>query len=383
MENTVLKSDWKKVMKTSSKSSFAVLLFCGLSYLLLELFQPFIVKFLSKNGYMLSADTQTFFQYILLYLVIFPIIIVAFQIISKKENRVSIKSGFCIPKKSFWWVTKWLLISFSVSMTVTAVGSYLLFVISAVTGVDISGTDMFFDSASLIAIPEIVLDTVPTLIFAPIMEEILFRGVIYKNDEKLGCVFASITSSVLFGFWHMTLSQIILASVLGFFSCYLYRKTKSIFPSMILHFLNNFKSVIGIIILKRMGVTNMTDYMTSAQDIVANHLTELMLLLVFLLVIGVMNLVGFSLLVITIVNKKMKIKPDESVAVPVMKNDMESFVVDTEINEPEINACDIIEEPEIIEEKMSGFKKALLYYCSPVTIVTYGVLIYGLVMRIL
>lgn len=383
MENTVLKSDWKKVMKTSSKSSFVVLLFCGLSYLLLELFQPFIVKFLSKNGYMLSADTQTFFQYILLYLVIFPIIIIVFRVISKKENRINQKSGFCIPKKSFWWVTKWLLISFSVSMTVTAVGSYLLFVISAVTGVDISGTDMFFDSASLIEIPEIVLDTVPTLIFAPIMEEILFRGVIYKNDEKLGCVFASITSSVLFGFWHMTLSQIILASVLGFFSCYLYRKTKSIFPSMILHFLNNFKSVIGIIILKRMGVTNMTDYMTAVQDIVENHMTELMLLLVFLLVIGVMNLVGFSLLVITIVNKKMKIKPDESVAVPVMKNDMESFVVDTEINEQETNACAIIEEPEIVEEKMSGFKKVLLYYCSPVTIVTYGVLIYGLVMRIL
>lgn len=383
MENTVLKSDWKKVMKTSSKSSFAVLLFCGMSYLLLELFQPFIVKFLSKNGYMLSADTQTFFQYILLYLVIFPIIIIVFRVISKKENRINQKSGFCIPKKSFWWVTKWLLISFSVSMTVTAVGSYLLFVISAVTGVDISGTDMFFDSASLIEISEIVLDTVPTLIFAPIMEEILFRGVIYKNDEKLGCVFASITSSVLFGFWHMTLSQIILASVLGFFSCYLYRKTKSIFPSMILHFLNNFKSVIGIIILKRMGVTNMTDYMTAVQDIVENHMTELMLLLVFLIVIGVMNLVGFALLVITIVNKKMKIKPEDSLTVPVMKNDMESFVVDTEINEPETNACAIIEEPEIVEEKMSGFKKVLLYYCSPVTIVTYGVLIYGLVMRIL
>ncbi len=381
MENTVLKSDWKKVMKTSSRSSFPILLFCGFSYLFLELFAPFISKILKKNGFILTENFDTIFEYILIYLVIFPIIILAFQLVSKKENRVSIKSGFCMPKKPFLWIVKWLVIAFSISTIVTALGGCVLFLISALTGVDVSGTNSFFASATLVTVPTYIADTVPPLLFAPIFEEILFRGVIYKNDEKLGCVFASVTSSLIFGFWHMTLSQIILASVIGFFSCYLYRKTKSIFPSMILHFIVNLKSVFGTLLLKKMGVTNIADYMATSHDLVKNNMTELMLMLLLLLFIGLLNLIGFALLVITIVNKKMEIKPNESVRVPMMKNEVE--ISEAYLSEPDMNERDIIEEPEIKEEKMSGFKKSLLYYCSPVTVITYGVLVFGLVMRIL
>ena len=278
MENTVLKSDWKKVMKTSSRSSFPVLLFCGFCYLFLELFVPFISKVLKKNGFILTENFDTMFGYILIYLVIFPIIILAFQFVSKKENRVSIKSGFCMPKKSFLWIVKWLVIAFSISTLVTALGGAFLFFISALTGVDVSGTNLFFASATLVTVPSYIADTIVPLLFAPIFEEILFRGVIYKNDEKLGCIFASVTSSLIFGFWHMTLSQIVLGSVLGFFSCYLYRKTESIFPSMILHFIVNLKSVIATLLLKDMGVTNISDYMSTAPDLMKNNMTQLMLM---------------------------------------------------------------------------------------------------------
>ncbi len=381
MENTILKSDWKKVMKTSSRSSFPILLFCGLCYLFLELFAPFISKVLKKNGFILTENFDTMFGYILIYLVIFPIILLAFQLISRKGNRVSIKSGFCMPKKSFLWIVKWLVIAFSISTLVTALGGAFLFFISALTGVDVSGTNLFFASATLVTVPTYIADTIPPLLFAPIFEEILFRGVIYKNDEKLGCVFASVTSSLIFGFWHMTLSQIFLGSVLGFFSCYLYRKTKSIFPSMILHFIVNLKSVIATLLLKSMGVTNISDYMSTAPDLLKNNMTQLMLMFVLLIFIGLLNFIGFALLVITIVNKKMEIKPNESEKVPMMKNEVE--ISEARNSELYMSEHDIIVEPEIKEEKMSGFKKTLLYYCSPVTVVTYGVLIFGLVMRIL
>ena len=381
MENTILKSDWKKVMKTSSRSSFPVLLFCGFCYLFLELFAPFISKVLKKNGFILTENFDTMFGYILIYLVIFPIVILAFQLVSKKENRVSIKSGFCKPKKSFLWIVKWLVIAFSISTLVTALGGAFLFFISALTGVDVSGTNLFFASATLVTVPSYIADTIVPLLFAPIFEEILFRGVIYKNDEKLGCIFASVTSSLIFGFWHMTLSQIVLGSVLGFFSCYLYRKTESIFPSMILHFIVNLKSVIATLLLKSMGVTNISDYMSTAPDLMKNNMTQLMLMFVLLLFIGLLNLIGFALLVITIVNKKMEIKPNESVRIPMMKNEVE--ISEARYSEADMSEHSIIVEPEIKEEKMSGFKKALLYYSSPVTIVTYGVLIFGLVMRIL
>lgn len=383
----VKNNDWKLVMKTSSKSSLPVLLFCGLSYLLLELFRPFVTDVLKDNGFILTENFNTMFEYVLIYLVIFPIIILIFQLISKKENRVSIKSGFSKPKKSFLWIVKWLLISFSASMILSVIGSYFLFAITAITEVDVTGIDLFLGLGTLVTVPNYIVLTVPTLLFAPIFEEVFFRGVVYKNDEKLGFVFASITSSLIFGFWHMTLSQIILASVLGFFNCYLYRRTGSIFPSMILHFITNLKSVFAIFILKNMGITGALDYATMSEDILTDHLTEILLLLVLLLVIGLMTLAGFVLLVVTIVKKKMEIKPEEYVVLPMMKNENEiierEIITEDVVDEPEMNTADIIEEPEVEEKKMSGFKKVLLYYCSPITIVTYGVLIYGLIMRIL
>lgn len=376
MENTIKNYEWKKVMKTSSKSSFPILIYCILNVLLLELLTPFLLKVLRNNGFILTDNFATFFCYILIYLVMFPIMILAFQLVSKKENRASIKSGFCMPKKSFLWILKWLVISFSVSMIVSLFGTFILIAISAITGVDVSGTNMFFASASLLTVPTYVIDTIPPLLFAPILEEILFRGVIFKNDEKLGFVFASVTSSLLFGFWHQTLSQIFLASVLGFVSCYLYKETKSIFPSMLLHFINNAKSVFGVFILKRMGVTNLSDSMKLNEETITEHMTEVLLLFILLLFVVFLMILGFVLLVITIVKKKMEIKPDEYVLTPVMINE-------AEISESEMNTCDIIEEPEIEEKKMSGFKKAILYYCSPVTVITYAMLIYGLVMRII
>ena len=374
-------------MKTSSKSSFPILLFCGLCYLLLELFRPFVSDVLQDNGFILTENFDTMFLYVLIYLVVFPIIILIFQFISKKENKISIKSGFRKPEKSFLWVVKWLLIAFSASMIISIIGTYLLFAISAIIGVDVTGTNMFFPTATALVVPNYIVYTVPMLVFAPIFEELFFRGVAYKNDEKLGFVFASITSSLLFGFWHMTASQIILASTLGFFSCYLYRKTGSIFPSMILHFFTNLKSVFGLFILERMNISNMSDYMSMSEEMITEHLTEILLLLALLMFIGVLTLVGFVLFIITIVNKKMEIKPEEYVVLPMVKNETELVepekISEDVVDESEPSVHDIIEEPESVEKKMSGFKKTLLYYCSPVTVITYAVLIYGLIMRIL
>ncbi len=387
MENTIKNSEWKKVLKTSSKSSFPIFVYCVLNVLLIELLTPYLLKVLRNNGFILTDNFATFFCYILIYLVMFPIMILAFQIISKKENRVSIKSGFCMPKKSFLWILKWLVISFSISMIVSLFGTFILILISAITGVDVTGTNMFFASASLLTVPTYVIDTIPPLLFAPILEEILFRGVIFRNDEKLGFVFASVTSSLLFGFWHQTTSQLILGSIVGIFSCYLYKKTESIFPSMFLHFINNVKSVFGVFVLKRMGITNLSDSMALNEDIITEHMTEVLLLLLLLLFVGVLTVLGFVLLVITIVKKKMEIKPEEYVHIPMMKTQTEILETETSteniIEEPEISTHDIIEEPETQEKKMSGFKKTLLYYCSPVTVITYAVLIYGLIMRII
>ena len=92
------------------------------------------------------------------------------------------------------------------------------------------------------------------LVFAPVVEELVFRGSFYaplrKNQHLLGILL----SSFAFGFLHvyqslftgnfMDLLFIFSYGLLGSFMCRVYDKTNSFFSCVLLHFLNNFISII-------------------------------------------------------------------------------------------------------------------------------------------
>lgn len=76
-------------------------------------------------------------------------------------------------------------------------------------------------------------------IFAPILEEFVFRKVIFGFFYDLtGVVGAAVISSLLFAFIHMD-GHILLYSAMGFVFCFLYVKTKNIATSIIAHMLMN------------------------------------------------------------------------------------------------------------------------------------------------
>lgn len=80
---------------------------------------------------------------------------------------------------------------------------------------------------------------IATIIFGPIMEEFVFRKVIFGFFYDLtGVVGAAVISSLIFAFVHMD-GHILLYSSMGFVFCFLYTKTKNIATSMIAHILMN------------------------------------------------------------------------------------------------------------------------------------------------
>ena len=77
-----------------------------------------------------------------------------------------------------------------------------------------------------------------------ICEEMLFRGLIYNSMKARYRVPVAIgIVAVLFGIYHMSLVKFIPTGLLGLVLCYVAYKTDSIFPSMMMHFLNNAASV--------------------------------------------------------------------------------------------------------------------------------------------
>lgn len=82
---------------------------------------------------------------------------------------------------------------------------------------------------------------VAAVIFAPIVEEFIFRGYLLNRwTLKLGPIPAVLLSSGLFAFLHYDMLG---AFVFGVFLCLLYMKTRSLVGPIIVHFVNNLIAV--------------------------------------------------------------------------------------------------------------------------------------------
>jgi membrane protease YdiL (CAAX protease family) len=81
-------------------------------------------------------------------------------------------------------------------------------------------------------------------------EELLFRGYVQRQAERsMGVVWGIVFTGVLFGLYHLRLTQAVPLSVLGIYLCYLTWRTGSLWPAIVVHFLNNgFAVVLGAFI---------------------------------------------------------------------------------------------------------------------------------------
>ncbi len=108
--------------------------------------------------------------------------------------------------------------------------------------------------ASLIPMPDIfkqmflemasqngVFGFITIVIVAPILEELIFRGLILDGMlKRYSPVKSVLYSSFLFAFIHLNPWQFIAAFLIGIFSGWIYYKTRKLSLTIIIHFVNNF-----------------------------------------------------------------------------------------------------------------------------------------------
>lgn len=83
-----------------------------------------------------------------------------------------------------------------------------------------------------------------TAILPGICEEILHRGIMLNCAKKsYNTKTVLLTSSLLFGLTHLNINQFFYAAILGYFMGYVNLICDSIYPSIIIHFMNNFLSI--------------------------------------------------------------------------------------------------------------------------------------------
>ncbi len=86
---------------------------------------------------------------------------------------------------------------------------------------------------------------IATVIAAPITEEFLVRGLIYKRMRRWAPALASaIISAALFGVIHGNLVQFVYAFIIGMILALIYEKTKTIWIPILFHLVANFVSIL-------------------------------------------------------------------------------------------------------------------------------------------
>lgn len=111
-------------------------------------------------------------------------------------------------------------------------------------GVDYDLTSGFNDTSEVIYSSGIVLLLLTTCICAPLVEELLFRGLVFKRLRGImSATPAMIISSLLFGIIHGNIVQFIYATLVGFVCAYVYEKFKTISAPILVHASANIFSV--------------------------------------------------------------------------------------------------------------------------------------------
>ena len=127
------------------------------------------------------------------------------------------------------------------------VGSYILIILHNallfLLGVDTQGENIVELFAEL---DSPVWFFIVGAIFAPLVEEIFFRGFLFQGfREKYGWITAMLLSAGIFAVAHLDLVVLIPTFILGCLLAYLYHRSNSIWPGIILHFLVNSFGLLG------------------------------------------------------------------------------------------------------------------------------------------
>lgn len=96
----------------------------------------------------------------------------------------------------------------------------------------------------------LIISIITVGIIAPFAEEFLFRGVIYNTlRKKISIRWTIIIQAILFGVFHFNLVQGTYATLLGLVFGYITYKTKSLWPAIIIHMVNNSVATIAPYVL--------------------------------------------------------------------------------------------------------------------------------------
>ncbi|MEG0314762.1 MAG: type II CAAX endopeptidase family protein [Erysipelotrichaceae bacterium] len=216
----------------STKAAFVLLINYFIGYIYLY---PKLLKMITIALYPTAKAVPDYLVYIFYILMIIINIVIAFPLL--KQSLYKIEGN----------LKKLINVAISCYGLVLLVGFIVSIFISLFVGVELSNNQELIKQSFSINPLMIVFST---LVFAPIVEEIVFRGCIFAYlRNKHSFMYSAIFSSLMFGLVHVMASigigdfydliHILSYAAMGYCFSLAYEKTDSIYGGMAVHLLNN------------------------------------------------------------------------------------------------------------------------------------------------
>ena len=155
-----------------------------------------------------------------------------FKFLTKKSLK---KVFFCFSYKKISW--RVILISVGLGIVVyflnIFVASFFNVILKSV------GYEFSSSSSSSVNIWTLILGLIFTAILPAICEENLHRGMLLFGNENIGFKNNILLPGLMCGLLHMNIEQFFYATLVGIFLNFILYVTESVYPTMIIHFLNN------------------------------------------------------------------------------------------------------------------------------------------------
>ncbi len=231
-----MKSHEQKFLSVMRRIAIAMLIFVGLVNILMggaQTLQVILSETLFPKSDLVYILTDLL--YALAYCATFILPVVFFYLMSKKDEPETLDLLPKLPEKhSVFKVFVVIFIGMSIVMTTAYLNS------SLVPPIDFG--DMLYGDGMQKPY-QIVLTFLSTAIVPAFVEELMFRGMIYKNLRPYGRSGAIVISALLFGLMHQNAAQLFYATAAGIILAVVYELTESFWCCVLLHFFNNYFAV--------------------------------------------------------------------------------------------------------------------------------------------
>lgn len=183
-----------------------------------------------------------------------------------------------------------------IAYTLLYLGNLVGTVINAVTNL-LAGAQSSADATEIIGESSLWLVFLFAVILGPLVEEVMFRGLILRRLLPFGEGFAILASALLFGLFHGNLSQFIYAFLLGTLFGFLHCRTGKLWHTILLHAAVNFMgSILPLTVLRSIDPRALSGELPTVPEELAPLIPSLLLLFAYGIAVFAITVTGAYLL---------------------------------------------------------------------------------------